>query len=248
MRTKPQPSQPHPGANSACSYAVVIILQWCVPLLMQQIWEKNDISLKTVYLMEKNRPWVSEVFHTKLGSWGTGTLRALIGNSLHCTAERGCNRARGGQTGIGMILLKNVLVPYLNTSVTLQCPLARHSDGPADFILLGAFHRSAKCTLPSNAKSREGRRENRANHAEGQRYATDSSGYIILLYQLCTSEQRPCQIRKSFPHPTRTSVLRLSVIKKRIWILKPFKPMPKAGANKNRSELWAMLITVASFH
>lgn len=210
--------------------------------------KENDMSLKTVYLMERNWPWVSEVFYSKLGSWGKGTLHALIGTSFHCTAERGCSRAeKGGQTEIGMILLKNVPVPYLELW-HFQCPLARHSDGPADFILLGAFHRSARCTLPSNAKSREGRRENRANQAKGQHYVTDSSGYIILLYQPCTSEQRLCQIRKSFPHPTSTSVLRLRIIKKRIWIAKPFKPMPTAGANKNRSELWAMLITVASFH
>lgn len=127
--------------------------------------------------------------------------------------------------------------------VTLQWPFARHSDGPADFIPLGAFHRSARCTVPSNAKSREGRRGNRANQAKGQSYTTDSSGYIILLCQPCTSEQRPCQISKSFPHPTSTGVLRLS-----IWIVKPFKSMPTAGANKNKSELWAMLITAASFY
>lgn len=101
-------------------------------------------------------------------------------------------------------------------TVTLQCPFARHSDGPADFIPLGAFHRSARCTLPSNAKSREGRRENRAHQAKAQRYTTASSGYIILLGQPGTSEQRPCQTRKSFPHPTSTSVLRLSIRKKRI--------------------------------
>ena len=148
--------------------------------------------------MEKNRPWVSEVFRTKLGSWGTGTLRALIGNSLHCTAERGCNRARGGQTGIGMILLKNVPVPLFRI-VTLQCPLARHRDVPAYFILLGTFHRSARCTLPSNAKSREGRRENRANHTEGQRYATDSSGYIILLYQPCSQSRDLVKFANLFP-------------------------------------------------
>lgn len=200
--------------------------------------KENDISLKTVYLMERNWPWVSEVFYSKLRSWGKRTLHALIGTSFHCTAERGCGRAQGGQTEIGMILLKNVPVPYLEL----------WHYGPADFIPLGAFPGSARCTLPSNAKSREGRRENRANQAKRQRYATDSSGYIILLYQPCTSEQRPCQIRKSFPHPTSTSVLRLSIIKKRIWTVKPFKSMPTAGANKNKSELWVMLITVASFH
>lgn len=146
-----------------------------------------------------------------------------------------------------MILLKKVPVPSLELW-HFSAPSLGTRDGPADFIPLGAFHRSASCTLPSNAKSGEGRRENRANQAKAQRYTTASSGYIILLCQPCTSEQRPCQTRQSFPHPTSTSVLRLSTMKKRIWILKPFKSMPTAGANKNKSELWAVLITVASSH
>lgn len=119
--------------------------------------------------MERNGPWVSEVVYTKLGSWGKRTLRALIGTSSHCIAESRCSRAWGGQTDIRMTLLKNECPRTVFRIVTLQWPFARHSDGPADFILLGAFHHSARCTVPSNAKSREGR-ENRANQAKRQRY------------------------------------------------------------------------------
>lgn len=197
--------------------------------------------------MERNWPWVSEVLCTKLRSWEKQTLHALIGTSLHCIAERGCGRARGGQTEIGMILLKNVPVPYLglwhSSDPLLGTAMAQQisSHWAHSTIQPGAHCRA----MPKEEKE-EG--ENRANQAMGQRYTTDSWGYIILLCQPCTSEQRPCQTRKSFPHPTSTSVLRLSIIKKRIWIVKPFKSMPTAGANKNKSESWAMLITVASFH
>lgn len=248
MRTKPQPSQPHPGASkphpgasSACSYAVRNPSMMCA-ITHARDTKENGVSRKTVYLRERNWPWVSEVARVLRKKNPACTHRQFI--PLHC--RKGMQQSMRADRHQDDTPEESPSTIF--RIVTLQCPFARHSDGPADFIPLGVFHRSVRRTLPSNAKSREGRRENRVNQAKVRRYTTASSGCIILLGQPCMSEQRPCQTCKSFPHPASTSVLRLSIMKKRIWILKPFKSMPTAGANKNKSELWAMLITAASFH
>lgn len=147
--------------------------------------------------------------------------------------------------------------------LTFQWTSSRHSHGPANFIPFDTFYCSVRCIVLSYAVRGEeaqgtginwgsvhmqpsARMPQSCKATSGPHWAPRCPGVFLLSHHpLYARAKNIVQLTNPFP-TQQVQCSRFSIVKKRIWILKPFKSMPKAGANKNKSELWETFITVTS--